>query len=82
MRKHASSDDSDRFLRVRNEAESESGVPAKRIYAAEREGNITIYRISGGRLNYVKEQCLKRLAKDLFRPRSKKRPAPPGRGKN
>jgi hypothetical protein len=84
MRKHASSDDSDRFIRVNNEAERESGVPAKHIYAAEREGNITIYKISGGRLNYVKEQCLKRLAKDLFQPRSKKRPAPklPGCGKN
>ena len=34
MRKHASSDDSDRFIRVSNEAERESGVPAKHIYAA------------------------------------------------
>jgi hypothetical protein len=89
MRKHASSDDNDRFIRVSNEAERESGVPAKHIYAAEREGNITIYKINGGRLNYVKVQCLKRLAKDLFQPRSKKRPAtthpgrkPPGRGDN
>ena len=89
MRKHASSDDNDRFIRVSNEAERESGVPAKHIYAAEREGNITIYKINGGRLNYVKEKCLKRLAEDLFQPRSKERPAPkrsgrkpPGRGDN
>jgi hypothetical protein len=80
MRKHE--DDDNRFVRVSSEAEQESGLTAKVIYSEAAKGNITIYKRHGGRLNYVKERCLKALAKGLFEPRGKKRPAPPGRGKN
>jgi hypothetical protein len=61
---------------VSGEAQALTGIDAKTIYDEAAKGNITIYKLKEGRLNYVKLRCLKGLAEDLFHPRSKKRTPP------
>jgi hypothetical protein len=61
--------DDGRFVRVSGEAQRETGIPRKLIYAAARQGKITIYKLKGGgRISWVRLQCLKALAEEVFEP--------------